>query len=218
VWLAADEATRWLPPRARNKVRVTGAPIVPPDESRRPGAMARFAADGQRPVVVVTGGSQGSLAINRAVAEALRAGRLADLQLIWATGKATHEEFADLHHPPAVTVLPFIDPMADAWAVADACIARSGMMTLAELAAWGIPAVLVPLPTSAADHQAHNARAAAASGSAVVLPQAELTPATLESSLRRVLAERQRMARAARDRARPTAAADIAARAVALVA
>ena len=84
-------------------------------------------------------------------------------------------------------MVPFLDPMADAWAVADLCVARAGMMTLAELCAWGIPSVLVPLPTAAADHQRHNAEAMAAAGASVMLPQAGLTAQHLGETLTALL-------------------------------
>ncbi|HRP09361.1 MAG TPA: glycosyltransferase, partial [Gemmatimonadales bacterium] len=120
---------------------------------------------------------------------------------------------------PAVQVVPFLDPIIDAWAAADLAIARAGMMTLAELAAWGIPAILIPLPTSAADHQLHNARAADAAGAAVLVEQRELTAGRLESEVSRLLDDRgllATMGERALARGRPDAAAEIAERVVGL--
>ncbi|MES1259152.1 MAG: UDP-N-acetylglucosamine--N-acetylmuramyl-(pentapeptide) pyrophosphoryl-undecaprenol N-acetylglucosamine transferase, partial [Gemmatimonadota bacterium] len=173
--------------------------------------------DADRPVLVITGGSQGSLAINRIVAAWLRSGGAELAPVIWSTGRATHTEFVSYHNPPMVHVMPFIDPMADAWSIADLCVARSGMMTLAELCAWGIPSVLIPLPTAAADHQTHNAQALAAAGAAVVLEQEGLGAAHLGNMLRELLVDdsrRRQMASAARARGRPEAAATIAGRVV----
>lgn len=219
VWLAAPEARASLP-RARH-VTVTGAPIAPPDPARRALAMERFGLAPEQPVVVITGGSQGARAINHVVAEWLGGGGGRDLQLVWATGRATHSEFAEWHDPPRVQVIPFIDPMADAWAVATACIARAGMMTLAELCAWGIPSILIPLPSAAADHQTLNARAMVSAGAAVMLPQATLDAASLDRAVRSVIDDpryRSTMSAAARARGRPAAAAAIAGRIDALVA
>ena len=215
IWLAAPEAVAALPSAARLRAQVTGAPISPPEPSRRDAALQRLGLVEDRPVVVVTGGSQGSRAINLLVAEWLSGGGGAGVQLVWSTGRATHGEFAPLHSPPGVTVVPFLDPMADAWAVADLCVARAGMMTLAELCAWGIPSILVPLPTAAADHQSHNARAMAAAGAARMLPQHGLDAATFGRVLGELLADRDAltaMAAAARGRGRPQAAAAIAQR------
>lgn len=219
IWLATDEAREALPARARSRVTVTGAPIAPPDPSRRAAALEHFGLDPSRSVVTITGGSQGSLALNRVVAAWLDAGGARERQVIWATGRLTHEQFASHHRPPEVNVIPFIDPMADAWAVSDVVLSRAGMMTLAELSAWGIPAILVPLPGSASDHQVHNARAAEAAGAAACLVQADLDAGRLEAEVAAILddgARREAMAASARQRGRPDAAAEIARRVVAL--
>ncbi|MES2307088.1 MAG: undecaprenyldiphospho-muramoylpentapeptide beta-N-acetylglucosaminyltransferase [Gemmatimonadota bacterium] len=221
IWTATPEAIEALAPAARARAMVTGAPIVPPDAERRGAAMLRFGLSDQRPVLVVTGGSQGSLAINRLVASWLGAGGAAEAHVIWATGRATYEEFAALHHPPHVTVTPFLEPMADAWSVADLCVARAGMMTIAELCAWGIPSVLIPLPTAAADHQTRNASALASAGAAVLLQQGGLTAHKLGETLDHLLIDGSRraaIATAARSRGRPEAAAAIARRVVQLAA
>ena len=220
IWTATPEAVSALSPSSQSRAIVTGAPIVVPDQARRVGARERFGLDASGPVLVVTGGSQGSLALNRLIAAWLASGSARGVQVIWATGQGSHAEFAPFHDPPRVTVTPFLDPMADASAVADLCVARAGMMTIAELCAWGIPSVLIPLPSAAADHQTHNARALAASGACVMLPQGSLTAAVLGNTLERLLtdgAERQRMAAAALSRGRPDAAAVIARQVVRLV-
>jgi UDP-N-acetylglucosamine--N-acetylmuramyl-(pentapeptide) pyrophosphoryl-undecaprenol N-acetylglucosamine transferase len=201
IWLAMPETQGALPAAVRDRAMVTGAPIVAPDPARRAAAMA------------------GSLAINRIVATWLRNGGADSAQVIWTTGRATHAGFAPFHDPPRVHVIAFLDPMADAWSVADLCVARSGMMTLAELCAWGIPSVLIPLPSAAANHQAHNAAALAAAGAAIALPQDGLDAATLGGTLRDLLADvprRAAMTAAARARGKPGAAAAIAERVVRL--
>jgi len=221
IWLAAPESAGPLGASAVSRTVVTGAPITPPDALRRAAAREAFGLTDDRPVLVVTGGSQGSLAINRLIADWLHQGGGAGAQIIWATGRASYAEFAPLHAPPAVNVVPFLDPMADAWAVADLCLARAGMMTLAELCAWGIPSVLVPLPTAAADHQTFNARAMADAGASVVHAQDGLTTAALGETLTGLLetpARREAMAFAARARGRPLAATEIARRVDLLIA
>jgi UDP-N-acetylglucosamine--N-acetylmuramyl-(pentapeptide) pyrophosphoryl-undecaprenol N-acetylglucosamine transferase len=162
--------------------------------------------------VLVTGGSQGALAINRAVAGWLDAGGPAGADLLWVTGRGTHEEFAARHRPPAVQVIDFLDPMADGYAVADLVVSRAGMITVAELCAWGLASVLIPLPTAAADHQTYNARVLAEAGASALLGQAELTPGTLGVAVDGLLGDRDRrevMATRALSRGRPHAAADI---------
>src|SRR5205807_423209 len=95
---------------------------------------------------------------------------------------------------------------------ADIVVARAGAMTVAELCAWGKPSILVPLPSAAADHQAHNARALAAAGAAIHLPEHDLTPFALADQVGRLLGDRARLeslAARARARGNPNAAQDI---------
>jgi UDP-N-acetylglucosamine--N-acetylmuramyl-(pentapeptide) pyrophosphoryl-undecaprenol N-acetylglucosamine transferase len=191
----------------------TGNPVVPPTPERRAVSVGRFGIVPGRPVVLVTGGSQGALPINRAVAGWLASGRAAGTTVLWVTGRGTHPEFARLHQPPDVHVIDFLDPMADAYAVADLVVSRAGMITVAELCAWGLPSILIPLPTAAADHQTHNARMLTEAGAAELLQQQELTPATLGDRIERLLSDaplRRRIAEAARSRGRPHASHDIA--------
>ena len=215
VYLGLPEARSLLRFGPHTEVFDTGNPITPPAPERRAEALARFGFDGSRQVILVTGGSQGALAINRAVAGWLDAGGLGDADLLWVTGRGTHAEFAGRHRPPAVQVIDFLDPMADGYAVADIVVSRAGMITVAELCAWGLPSVLVPLPTAAADHQTHNARVLAEAGASVLLPQAALTPASLGDAVSSLLGDRARrdaMAASALARGRPQAAADIVSR------
>jgi len=91
-------------------------------------------------------------------------------------------------------------------------VSRAGAMTTAELLAAGVPALLVPLPTAAADHQTRNAEALADAGAAVCLPESELTPERLWTELLTLVTDRPllaRMSAVARERARPEAALDI---------
>jgi UDP-N-acetylglucosamine--N-acetylmuramyl-(pentapeptide) pyrophosphoryl-undecaprenol N-acetylglucosamine transferase len=191
----------------------TGNPISPPTPERRDSARRRFGITSDGPVILVTGGSQGALGINRAVAEWLERVEFEGSTLLWVTGRATYGEFARYHRPPTVQVIDFLDPMADGYSVADLVLSRAGMMTVAELCAWGLPSVLVPLPTSAADHQTGNARVLAQAGAARFVPQAELSGDRLGRELAGLLADGSRrlaMAAAARSRGRPQASHDIA--------
>ncbi len=212
VYLGLPEAARLLRFGKATRVFDTGNPITTPAPERRGEALAKFGLDGKRPVILVTGGSQGALAINRAVAGWLASGGPEDASLIWVTGRGTHAEFARHHQPPSVQVLDFLDPMADGYAVADLVVSRAGMITVAELCAWGLPNVLVPLPTAAADHQSHNARVLAASGASLLLPQAELTPERLRDVITALLSDpirRKQMGERALARGRPHAAREI---------
>jgi UDP-N-acetylglucosamine--N-acetylmuramyl-(pentapeptide) pyrophosphoryl-undecaprenol N-acetylglucosamine transferase len=111
-----------------------------------------------------------------------------------------------------IQVRPFIDDMPAAYGAADLVIARAGAMTLAELAILGKPALLIPLPTAADDHQSKNAAAFAEAGAALVVPQAGTTGEQLAALVSDLLADpprRAAMAQAMTSRARPSAAKDI---------
>jgi len=221
TYLAFPEAARVLGGDPAQLVD-TGAPIEPPPRPRPDRRAARakwdFPLDTGR-VLLMYGGSQGSRAMNLVVADWVRAGLPDDLYLIWMTGKASYAEFASLDGG-RVRVREYLSPIADAYAAADLALVRAGAMTTAELFAWGIPAVLVPLPTAAADHQTHNARALAAAGAAIHLPQSELTAQRLDSEVRALLADPSAMTRlsaGASGRARPDAAEVIANRILSLL-
>jgi UDP-N-acetylglucosamine--N-acetylmuramyl-(pentapeptide) pyrophosphoryl-undecaprenol N-acetylglucosamine transferase len=157
--------------------------------------------------------------MNGVVAEWVKRGLPDDLRMIWMTGKASYVEFASLDSD-RVKVREYLSPIADAYAATDLALVRAGAMTTAELFAWQIPAILVPLPTAAADHQTHNARALQAAGAALYLPQSELTVERLDAEVRRLLDDPpglSRLAAGAAARARPDAAETIARRILTLL-
>jgi UDP-N-acetylglucosamine--N-acetylmuramyl-(pentapeptide) pyrophosphoryl-undecaprenol N-acetylglucosamine transferase len=221
TYLAFPEAARVLGGDPAQLID-TGAPIEPPPSPRPDRGAARerwgFPAEQGR-VLLIYGGSQGSRAMNLVVADWVRRGIPEDLHLIWMTGKASFAEFASLDGG-RVRVREYLSPIAEAYAAADLALARAGAMTTAELFAWGIPAIVVPLPTAAADHQTHNALALAAAGAAIHLPQAELTAERLDREVRSLLSDASAMARlaaGASERARPDAAETIARRILSLL-
>ena len=220
IYLGYGEAARSLRPRRGTWMEETGNPIEPPPSPRPPRDVARraWAFPGTARVLLITGGSQGARALNDTVSAWVRSGLPDGLHIIWATGKGTFAEHAP-NESPRVRVRPYLSPIADAYAAADFALTRAGALTLAELCAWGIPGILVPLPTAAADHQTANARALVASGAARELPQRDLTVDRLDREVRSLLDDRGRldvMTRAALARGRPAAAETIARRVLAL--
>jgi UDP-N-acetylglucosamine--N-acetylmuramyl-(pentapeptide) pyrophosphoryl-undecaprenol N-acetylglucosamine transferase len=163
-------------------------------------------------VLLVYGGSQGSQAMNEAVAGWVRSGIPSDLFIIWATGRGNHEKYASLESA-RVKVRPYLSPVSDAYRAADLALSRAGAMATAELCAWGLPMILVPLPTAAADHQTANARALEAAGAAQVIVQSAMSPATLAAAVTSLVLDPARLAALsahALARARPNAAEQIA--------
>ncbi len=209
------EAAKLLKPGPRTKIYDSGNPIEPPPQPRPDKAAARviwgFPAEGGR-VLLIYGGSQGSKAINDVIADWVRKGIPDNLYVIWSTGPATFDAYKELESP-RIVVRPYLAAMGDAYAAADFAISRGGAMATAELAAWGIPPILVPLPTAAADHQTINAQTLTAAGTAEFIPQSELSVESIDRSVRiwliypAVLAEKSK---AVMKRARPLAAEQIA--------
>jgi UDP-N-acetylglucosamine--N-acetylmuramyl-(pentapeptide) pyrophosphoryl-undecaprenol N-acetylglucosamine transferase len=226
IYLGFPEAAQSLPLGVRSRCVDTGNPIEPPPAPRaRPSrATARsnwgFASAGD-PVVLVFGGSQGSAALNDLVAAWLTNNQRAPRAsyVIWATGKELYDRYAHLASD-RVAVRPYLAPIAEAYAAADLALTRAGAMTTAELCAWGIPAILVPLPTAAADHQTANAKALEAAGVALRVDQRKTTGPQLGEAVEALARDATRldhMSRRALERARPEAADTIAKRILSLV-
>ena len=221
VHLAFPEAAERLPSKARERARVSGNPVRVPDAGRAdPRKVFGLSTEGS--VVLVVGGSQGSAALNAAVTEAVRAveaGRLRrprGLQLLWSTGPmhlaAVRSGLAG-SGSEWVRTFGFIDDMPAALAASDLAVSRAGAMATSEFLAWGLPAILVPLPTAAADHQGRNAAALEDAGAAIHLPEDALTGETLLERIVEVVGEPstlESMERAARERGRPRASREIA--------
>jgi len=223
IHLGFPEARGHLRPGPLTEVLDTGNPILPPPEPRpyRGEARRRLGLDPAAPTVLVVGGSQGALPINLAVDAAVGGGLWpAGVQLVWQTGSATFDRFSRREEAGRVLVRPFLDPVAEAYAAADVVVARAGAMTIAELCAWGLPSVLVPLPTAAAGHQLTNAKALAAAGAATLLEQHSATAQELVRLTCSLLFDPDKAARisgAARSRAHADAAEVIASNAIRLL-
>ena len=161
--------------------------------------------------LLVLGGSQGALALNRTVPAALR---LLDAEVRPVVRHQCGERTLDAaraayaEHDVDVELLPYIDDMAEVYAWADLVVCRAGALTVAELCAAGLPALFVPYPAAVDDHQTANARPMADADAAVIVPESELTPDLLAELLRDWLqsrAELMRRAEKARSLARPDA-------------
>lgn len=165
-------------------------------------------------VLLIFGGSLGSRAINEAIALHLDAllGN-ATRHVIWQTGNKYFEEMQSrVPSHPRLRLLEYLECMDLAYAVADLVVCRAGAITCSELMITGTPAILVPSPNVAEDHQTKNARSMNQLGAAELLPEAHLRE-RLSAVVEALLADegrRSTMASAARAQARPNAAADIA--------
>lgn len=153
-------------------------------------AREQWGLDPERRTLLVTGGSQGAVSLNRAVAGAVDTLTTAGgLQVLHAYGRRNTAPAPHEHYVP----LPYIGDMAAAYAVADLIVCRSGAMTVAEVTASGLPAVYVPLPHGNGE-QALNAKDIVDAGGAIMIADGELDPAKVESTVVPLLADGDRLA------------------------
>ena len=191
-----------------NPVRPAIAALPTPD--------VRFADRGVRRRLLVLGGSQGARALNVALPTAIAALlRECEIEVRHQCGERHRAEAEQAYGSAGVTVRlePFIHDMGEAYAWADLVVCRAGALTLAELCAAGVGAVLVPYPHAVDDHQTRNAEFLVAAGGARLVPENEDLAVTLTAQLRDLLPTRSallRMALAARSLARVDAAERVA--------
>jgi UDP-N-acetylglucosamine--N-acetylmuramyl-(pentapeptide) pyrophosphoryl-undecaprenol N-acetylglucosamine transferase len=198
------------------RYEVTGVPVRPAffEIATRSDAM-------RAPTLLVFGGSQGAHAINQAVIEALPALRekLPGLRIIHQTGERDFEDAQAAYRRAnlAAELSAFIHDMPAIFAQSDLLVCRSGASTVGEVAAAGKPAIFIPFPRAADDHQKVNAQALENEGAAVLLEEANLTGQRLAETVANLFADRkhlEQMGQAAKKLSHPNAARDIAKMAV----
>ncbi len=199
VCISLPASERWFPP---GKTVLTGNPV-------RRAIVDAAAVREQRPTsgktLLVLGGSQGAHRVNELVTEALvsRAADMTGIRVIHQTGRSDADTVRERYRHAGIDaeVAPFFTDMASRYLAADLAVSRAGATSLAEISVLGLPAVLIPYPSAADDHQYHNARWYADKGGALLFRQEELTGPRLAAELFGLLADeprRQEMARAMR--------------------
>jgi len=196
--------------RGGSRYRVTGRPIPALGRERR-AARGRLGIAPEETAVLVFGGSLGARSINLAASEAFAG---AAFRVLHVSGRRDYAELVQRELSPAYDLREYLDlaDFADALAAADLVVARSGGSVF-EIAAHGLPAILVPYPHASGDHQSQNARWMSEGGAAVMIPDGELTAARLLAETAALLKDRPRlaaMASASRALARPEAASEVA--------
>ncbi len=213
VFIAYERAARYLPAQ---KCHLSGNPVRPDLlDAKRETAQGEFGLDRRKKTLLVVGGSSGARGINSAILGIVQSGAIpGDWQVLWQVGQ---KEFAELtakipEGKLAGKCLPFIDNMPGAYAAADLIVARAGAMTLAEIAIWGLPSILVPYPFATGDHQTLNAREFETAGAAALIPEERIGEKFAEvlTVLFSDDNKRRQMAGASKKLARPEAAGIIA--------
>ncbi len=185
-------------------------------------AFLKFGFAPHKRTVLVSGGSRGARSIDRAMIGVLqKAKNYPDVQYLFVTGKGEYKDVmrrlqdanVNVEALPHIKVEPYLYNMPEAMAIADLAIFRAGAIGLAEITARGIPAILVPYPFAAENHQEHNARALERAGAARVILDRDLNATTLLMLLETLFSTKELlldMKKASLALARPTAADDIA--------
>lgn len=192
VFLNFQEAARHLP-EAINWMHIGNPVRTEFKQIDRAAAVQKWELNSELQTLLVFGGSQGAISINNAIAE-----KLADLSkicnLIWSRGYQDQTEPEGWEGPGKLIARPYIDDMPSAYGAADLAICRSGAMTLSELQVSQVPALLIPYPYAAGDHQRYNAEVYASNGGAEVLLHKELNTAILYDKILTLLQDTQKLA------------------------
>ena len=214
ICVAYDHMEQWFP---AEKIHLTGNPLRAniAVSGTREEAAEYFHVDATQPVVLLVGGSQGALGINKGISAQLSAFKDHTLQLIWQTGKGyfdqANQEVKALGLEDKVKPTVFIDRMDLAYTLSDVVISRAGAMSISELALVQKPVIFVPLPTAAEDHQTKNAQRLVDAEAALLVKNAE-TETKLVSSLLQLVGDhslQEKMKNNIGRFARPNAADDI---------
>lgn len=218
VFITFDDTRQWLSPNAT--IETVGNPTR--EELSRPTkteGCAYFQIDPDKKTVFVFGGSLGAASINAAMPKVITQAIENDFQVIWQTGEHDARAAQSIAHHANIKVMTFIERMDLGYAAADIVVCRSGATTLAELTRLGKPAILVPYPFAAANHQELNARTLVDAQAALMLPDSQLQEQLVSviSGLLHDHARRESMAQNSRRLGKPDAGKEIAEKILSLV-
>ena len=187
------------------QVVVTGTPTkvkkIELSEQRRKELIDELGLNPNLPIVLEFGGSQGAKVINDTIMELLKNDKINNYQIIWATGQKQYDLIAeelkhsglDINNLKNCKALPYIYNMEEMYALCDLVIARSGAMTITELAIACKPAIFIPLPSVGANRQEDNARVAEKLGGAEVILNSDLKSENLSDMLNRLTSDRDNL-------------------------
>ncbi len=175
ICVAYDKMEKFFP---KEKIRLTGNPIrdnVVQIEGKKSIACEFFKLDQSKKTLLLVGGSQGALSINRNIEKLIDIFEELDIQLIWQTGKLFYEKAQQAAKGrDHIKVYDFIYDMDMAYAASDMIISRAGAIAISEICAVGKPSIFVPLPSAAEDHQTKNALALVEKEAGILIPDLEL--------------------------------------------
>ena len=167
VCIAFEDARKFV----NNSSILVGNPIRNEiSKGNKEKALKHYGFDQNKKTLFVFGGSQGSLSLNQIMEKIIDSLSILNIQIIWQTGKDLYQNY--VHHQTKTTkVLPFIEDMANAYAISDLVMSRSGAISCSELTICGKPSILIPFSNAAADHQTKNANTLVNNGAAYMFKE-----------------------------------------------
>lgn len=173
IFTSFDATSKWL--KSKNKIECLGTPTRTSLEGVSKAEGARFFnLNPDKKTVFFFGGSQGASSINNAVKHIIHKLIEKEIQVIWQVGNIDDSYINEFTSIKNLWIGNFINKIEYAYALADVVVCRAGATTIAELTRLGKPAILIPYPYSAANHQTYNARTMAEAGSAVMIDDSEI--------------------------------------------
>ena len=189
IFIAFNEAQEFID----KKCILSGNPVrTELNKGSRNNSLKKFSLNGNKKIILIFGGSQGSLYLNNITRKILDDLYNLDIQLIWQTGPKLYQNYKD-HQNDLVKVIPFIDNMADAYAASDLVISRSGAITCSEITYCGKPSILFPFKASAGDHQTKNAESLSKKGAAIVFKENEIDDVDLIHTIKNLMSSNDKL-------------------------
>lgn len=202
--LVGFEDTKKRLPKAK-KVVVTGTPTkvnrIHFTKQQKEELTKQLNLKDDLPIVLIFGGSQGAKSINEALIEIIKNKLNQNYQIIWATGPKQYdivkdilkESSIDINKIEKMKILPYIYNMEDIMNLSDIIIARSGAMTITEIAKLGKPAIFIPFPFATENHQEYNARVLEQANAAKIILDKELTHNKLNTMIESMIADKEKL-------------------------
>ena len=192
-------------PKAK-QVIVTGTPTkvkkIKISDARKQELLKENKLNNNKPIVLFFGGSQGAKSINNSLLEIISKKQNQNYQILWAAGPAQYEQIKkdlkekhsiEIDNIENVSIVPYIYNMEEIMNVSDIIVARSGAMTLTEIALVGKPAIFIPLPSMSANRQEDNARVFEKEGAAKVILNNELNGEVLQKAINSMIKDKNKL-------------------------
>ena len=208
ICVAFNEVTKYLD----SNTVVTGNPVRQGiSNGNKAKGIQEFRLKNNQKTIFIFGGSQGSAYLNKMVSNVAKNISGAGIQILWQTGDREYSKYKDFESKQ-IRIVPFIHNMADAYAIADLIICRSGALTLAEVTVCGKPAILIPFPFAADDHQTKNAQSLVSKGAARILFERTLNTADFLHAIMNLIHDNEeliKMCKASNKLGKPNATSEI---------